>query len=318
METKPTRLAKNGALITVIFFSLFVNIVSSAQVPTVSNCSIIRLPYFKSKFVDARNIDVWLPNNYSPSKKYAVLYMQDGKGLFDSSIMWNKQEWGVDETMQRLIDSHQVIDCIVVGIWNAEKKRHLEYFPQKVFNALAKEEVKDILSVNRANGEAVFANDTLLADNYLKFLVQELKPFIDTSFSTNSAANNTFIAGSSMGALISMYAICEYPNVFGAAACLSTHWPGIFRVENNPIPDKILKYLAANLPESKNHKFYFDYGTATLDSLYKPFQLRADAIMKKKGYSSSNWVTKEFIGANHSEKAWSERLAVPLLFLLKK
>ena len=75
------------------------------------------------------------------------------------------------------------------------------------------------------------------SDAYLKFLVTELKPFIDSTFSVATDRSNTFIAGSSMGGLISMYAVCEYPAVFGGAACLSTHWPGIFTAENNPIPE---------------------------------------------------------------------------------
>ena len=157
-----------------------------------------------------------------------------------------------------------------------------------------------------------------ITDNYLKIIVTELKPFIDSSFSTLSDQSNTFIAGSSMGGLISMYAICEYPKVFGGAACLSTHWTGIFTAENNPIPAAFMEYLQKHLPSSKNHKIYFDYGSETLDALYKPFQLQADQIMQQKGYTANNWITKEFIGADHSERSWNKRLDIPVLFLLKK
>ena len=86
--------------------------------------------------------------------------------------------------------------------------------------------------MQRQPGAPVFSGK-IQSDNYLKFLVKELKPFIDSSFSTLKDQQNTFIAGSSMGGLISMYAICEYPLVFGGAACLSTHWPGIFTMINN-------------------------------------------------------------------------------------
>lgn len=152
----------------------------------------------------------------------------------------------------------------------------------------------------------------------LKFLVTELKPFIDGSFSTYSDKEHTAIAGSSMGGLISMYAICEYPNVFGAAACLSTHWPGIFSVENNPIPQAFLNYLKNNLPDPMSHRIYFDYGDQTLDALYPPFQKMADEIILEKGYNSKNWMTKFFAGKDHSEKAWMERLDIPLVFLFLK
>ena len=85
-------------------------------------------------------MDVWLPDDYTPSKRYAVLYMQDGQMLFDSSITWNRQEWGVDETLSRLMQQHKIQNCIVVGIWNGGQRRHAEYFPQKPFEAMSKVE----------------------------------------------------------------------------------------------------------------------------------------------------------------------------------
>ena len=121
-----------------------------------------------------------------------------------------------------------------------------------------------------------------------------------------------------MGGLISMYAICEYPKVFGGAACMSTHWPGIFSMEGNPIPDAFINYLKTKLPDPKKHKIYFDYGTATLDALYPPLQQKADEVMKEKGFTGKNWITKEFPGEDHSEKAWHKRLHIPLTFLLGK
>jgi enterochelin esterase-like enzyme len=119
-----------------------------------------------------------------------------------------------------------------------------------------------------------------------------------------------------MGGLISMYAICEYPQIFGGAACISTHWPGIFRTDNNPLPAAEMQYLAGSLPSPRNHKLYFDYGSQTLDALYKPYQLEADEIIKSKGYNAKNWTTREFAGKDHSERAWKERFTQPLLFLL--
>jgi predicted alpha/beta superfamily hydrolase len=122
--------------------------------------------------------------------------------------------------------------------------------------------------------------------------------------------------GSSMGGLISMYAICEYPKVFGSAGCMSTHWPGIFTTVDNPIPAVFLDYLDKHLPSPKDHKLYFDYGSATLDAMYKPYQTKADSIMRAHGYADKNWITREFPGDDHSEKSWNRRLAIPLTFLL--
>ena len=149
-------------------------------------------------------------------------------------------------------------------------------------------------------------------------MVKELKPYIDSHYAVSTKTEDTFIAGSSMGGLISMYALCEYPNVFGGAACLSTHWPGIFSMEGNPIPDAFLAYMNKHLPKANTHKLYFDYGDQTLDALYLPLQQKVDSLMLAKGYNDSHWLTKFYPGDDHSEKSWNKRLHIPLEFLLKK
>jgi predicted alpha/beta superfamily hydrolase len=146
----------------------------------------------------------------------------------------------------------------------------------------------------------------------LKFIVNELKPFIDKNYAVHKDRANTFIAGSSMGGLISMYAICEYPKIFGGAACLSTHWVGTFTLENNPMPEAFLTYLRHNLPSPKKHKLYFDYGDQTLDALYPEIQRKADKVIISKGFTSANWISKYFPGEDHSEKAWSKRFNIRL------
>jgi enterochelin esterase-like enzyme len=292
-----------------------ITIHATPQDVRVSAGKVQRFSNFPSQYVTPRSIDVWLPDGYSKNKKYAVIYMHDGQMLFDSTDTWNQQEWHVDETVQQLIEAGKMRDCIVVGIWNTAA-RFSEYLPQKPFEKLSSAEHEFIYQTN-SNGNQLFPKP-VRADDYLKFLVRELKPFIDTTFSVSSDQQNTFIAGSSMGGLISMYAVCEYPLVFGGAACLSTHWPGLFTLENNPLPDAILSYLSSHLPSPENHLFYFDHGTATLDAMYAPFQQRADSIIRAAGYTTQNFMSRVFDGADHSEKAWSERLAVPLQFLLGK
>lgn len=115
-----------------------------------------------------------------------------------------------------------------------------------------------------------------------------------------------------------MYAICEYPTIFGAAICMSTHWPGIFSVDNNPIPEAFASYLKTHLPNPLNHKIYFDYGDKTLDALYPPLQKKIDEVMKNKGYTAKSWVTKFFPGEDHSEKSWNSRLNIPFEYILAK
>ena len=96
------------------------------------------------------------------------------------------------------------------------------------------------------------------------------------NYKTDRGRNSTFLAGASMGGLISAYAISEYPNVFGGAACLSTHWPALNGV--------FIEYLKNNLPSPDNHMVYFDYGTKGLDANYEPYQLKVDSLMINVGY----------------------------------
>ena len=150
---------------------------------------------------------------------------------------------------------------------------------------------------------------SLCSDRYLKFLVEEVKPFIDRTYRTQPDAAHTFVMGSSMGGLISGYALVEYPQVFGGAGCVSTHWPSD--------DGSAIEYFAKHLPAPGKHRIYFDYGTATLDASYEPYQQRMDQAMRAAGYTEGrDWVTKKFPGAEHSEKSWRERVEIPLTFLL--
>jgi enterochelin esterase-like enzyme len=298
------------SIVVALFFTCFLY----CQVSKVSSGKIEHFENFKSNFVDARNIDVWLPDGYSDKEKYAVLYMHDGQMLFDADITWNKQSWEVDEVAGKLITENKTQKFIVVGIWNNGEYRHSEYFPQRIIKDIP-EPTKKILVEEQLKNKPQ-------SDNYLKFLVTEVKPFIDKTFATKTDRKNTFVAGSSMGGLISLYAICEYPKVFGGAACISTHTPMIMKeklgaVADADIASKFRDYLKTQLPNPKNHKIYFDYGDKTLDSFYKPFQEKIDAIMIEKGFTSKNWITKFFPGKDHSENAWHERLHIPLEFLMK-
>jgi enterochelin esterase-like enzyme len=288
-----------------------------AQEVKVSSGKVQHFANFKSQFVDPRHIDVWLPDGYSDSEEHAVLYMHDGNMLFDAETTWNRQAWGVDEVAGKLIADAKTKKFIVVGIWNNGPQRHPEYFPQKPFESLTQTQ-RDTITAQLQKAGRTTTTFRPVSDLYLKFLVTELKPFIDKTFSTKTDKGNTFIAGSSMGGLISMYAICEYPKIFGGAACLSTHWPGMFSTNNNPIPDAFINYLKVKLPNPKDHKIYFDYGDQTLDAMYPALQKRVDQVMVVKGYKDSQWQTIFFPGKDHSEKSWRERLDIPLLFLLKK
>ena len=304
-------------ILSICFCILFFGTTSrSQQLLPASTCGkLVRHADFKSEYVQPRNVDVWLPDGYSKSTKYAVLYMHDGQMLFDSSTTWNKQAWFVDTTVCRLIAENKIKNCIVVGIWNTPN-RHAEYYPEKAYDLLSDKSQAEVGKYHSA--------EKILSDNYLKFIVKELKPFIDKNYCTRKGRSGTFVAGSSMGGLISMYAVCEYPEVFGGAACISTHWPGVMPSDVSEdagisMPDAFLQYLDNNLPLPSKHKIYFDYGTEAIDSNYKQYQVRADKIIEERGYKRNvNLKTEEFAGKDHSEKSWGERLYIPLEFLLGK
>lgn len=281
--------------------------------PKVTSGKLVRIENFQSKYVTPRNIDIWFPENYDSNKKYAVLYMHDGQALYDSTTTWNNQAWDVDDVSELLLEEGKIKDYIVVGIWNSGQSRHADYFPQKPFENLSKRE-KDITTAQLQTTGRTKESFKPQSDKYLKFIVNELKPYIDNTYSVYSNQDNTFIAGSSMGGLISLYAICEYPKVFGGAACFSTHWVGTFTLENNPVPSSFINYLQKKLPSPDNHKIYFDCGDQTLDALYPSIQKKVDDLMLAKGFTSKNWMTIYAKGEDHSERAWKKRFHLPIMF----
>lgn len=265
--------------------------------------TLLRHEAFPSRHVDPRNIDVWLPPGYGgdPGRRYPVLYMHDGQNLFDPGLTWAGVDWDVDGTMARLVAEGTVRPAIVVGIWNTPK-RLLEYMPRQPV-------VAELVATG-VEGFDPFPRDDVVSDAYLRFIVEELKPAIDARYRTLPGRGDTFIAGSSMGGLVSLYAVARYPGVFGGAAALSTHWPAG--------DGAVIDWLSGHLPEPGSHRFYFDHGTATLDAAYAPLQQRMDAAMRAAGYRhGTDWETRRFEGAEHNEPAWRERLHLPLMFLLQ-
>ncbi|AVQ00039.1 esterase [Ahniella affigens] len=286
-------------------------------VPNVSIGSIKRLDGLTFHAIDPRPVDVWLPAGYPANAPYDVLYMHDGQMLFDAAETWNHQEWMVDEIAGALQQAGDVQPFIVVGIHNRSADRHAEYQPQRAFARLSDADKAAQLAQRRTLLDPLYRGD-VRSDRYLQWLVEELKPVIDRDFRVSPLMSDTAIMGSSMGGLISWYALERYPTVFGAAACLSTHWPGGFPDGDNTLDDALLAEFEAGLPEPGTHRFWFDHGTETLDQHYPELQQRADQILKAKGYTDADWQTRVYPGADHSEQAWASRLADPLRFLFAK
>jgi len=287
----------------------------TAQIQKPSSGKIDLIKNFKSAYVTQRNIEIWLPEGYTKDKKYSVLYMHDGQMLYDSTTTWNKQSWEMDDTAAGMMKKGEVADFIIVGIWNDNATRHIDYFPQKPYESLTAGQ-KDTINLKLQEQGKPKPDFKPNSDNYLKFIVKEVKPFIDSVYSVYTDKSHTFVAGSSMGGLISMYAVTQYPNIFGGAACISTHWPGIAQWHKSPIPSAFGNYLKENLKNLKGNKIYFDIGDRTLDALYPPLQKMVNEVMLN--YPITLWKSMYFPGKDHSERSWQERVNVWLKFLLGK
>jgi len=257
------------------------------------------LPSFRSEKVLRRNVSVWRPpvSEDVPPLPTGVVYMHDGQNLFNPKTAFIGIDWGVGKTMSRLVSEQIVPPAMVVGVWNTAE-RLAEYFPQRAFDTVTDETLREQLV--QKYGEPA-------GDSYLDFLVEELKPFVDRRYPVLKGPRYTHVMGSSMGGLISLYALCRYPDVFGAAACLSTHFPHQI--------DFFLDWLRENLP--LNRRLYFDYGTTGGDEGIEARQMRVNEVLAEKGYvEGENLVVRRFEGADHSERAWRARVHMPLRFLL--
>lgn len=266
-----------------------------------------RLPPIASRHVQDRPVDVWLPPGYDGRRAHAVLYMHDGQMLFDPAITWNRKAWELDRMAGPLLAAGKLRDFIVVAPWNNGKLRFAEYFPQ-AWLAHLDPAWRQVLAERALNGPP-------RSDAYLRFLVDELKPAIDARYAIRSAREHCLLAGSSMGGLISLYALCEYPQVFGGAACLSTHWIGGYE-RNDVVPEAAIRYLRDKLPPPGSLRLWMDRGDAELDALYDRAQQRVDALLAGKGFRPPRFTSRVFPGAGHTEWAWRDRLPQVLGFLL--
>ena len=267
--------------------------------------TVLRFADFPSAHVGARNVDVWLPPGYDAdtARTYPVLVLHDGQNQFDPATAFAGVDWGVDEALTTLLAVGAVEAPVVVAVWNTAYRRP-EYMPQR---AVTRPDTVtyDVPGVGRGAG--------LRSDAYLRFLVTELKPFVDARFRTRRGPASTSTMGSSMGGLIAAYALAEYPDVFGAAACVSTHWPALDGAAARWLPGA----LPAPGVTSEGHRLYFDHGTETLDAGYAPFQQAVDAALAARGWTAgADVVSLAFAGADHSERSWRARVHLPLLFLL--
>uniref|UniRef100_A0A383WKZ0 Esterase n=1 Tax=Tetradesmus obliquus TaxID=3088 RepID=A0A383WKZ0_TETOB len=245
-----------------------------------------------------------LPPSYhaSPaSTRYPVLYMHDGQNVVNPETSFLGVDWGLDESLVAGAAAGRLQEFIAVLVWNTPQRLQ-EYMPAEALSWLMTQEQCWYDRV-----EDRYYNPT--SDAYLAMLVQELKPYVDQHYRTLPAQQHTAVMGSSMGGLVSLYALQRYPEVFGAASCLSTHW-----VPGGGLP---VAWLAqGNIPDPATHRIYFDHGTEGLDSEYGPYQKQVDQLCKAAGYTEGvDYSSVVFPGETHNELAWRKRLHLPLEFL---
>ena len=269
-----------------------------------------RMRIYSPQMNDTITVDAWLPEGYdqTASARYPVIYMHDGQNLFDASTTWNHQSWEMDTVMCSLIRSREIEPAIIVGVHSSAATRVADLMPQK---AVMGTPLEATLEEVKLKGTAP------RGDAYATFLVDTLKPAVDAAFLTKADMHDTSVMGSSMGGLMSIYALCEYPEVFGNALCLSTHWIGAPAVADE-FTDAMYNYIDANLPSPSDHRLYFDHGTETIDAGYGPAEERILKLVKSKGYNYGDGTLLNIVdhGASHEESAWAGRVAVPLRFLL--
>ncbi len=246
------------------------------------NVQIIDTSFLIPQLKRTRRVWIYLPECYSScTKRFPVLYMHDGQNVFDDATSYSG-EWGVDEYLDSL--GMDAKECIVVAIDNGSTKRLNEYCPYD-FNP------GDFTTSGKSNkGEG---------NQYVDFLVKTLKPFIDKNYRTAKDKSNTAIAGSSMGGLISLYAVLKYPKVFGAA--------GIFSPAFSLAP-KIFEDIKAR-GKKVSSKIYFYAGKQEGETMV-PDMLKAYEAMSKISKAKMQAVIRN--DGRHNEPTW--RNEFPLFY----
>ncbi|HNY13095.1 MAG TPA: alpha/beta hydrolase-fold protein [Candidatus Wallbacteria bacterium] len=240
---------------------------------------------FKSEYLShARNVVVYLPDGYGESgkKRYPVLYMHDGNNLFDPYISHLDCDWGLDETIYKLTSSNQMNDIIVVGIYNTPD-RASEYTPFK--------------SEEYGGGGG---------ESYSKFLINELKPYIDDRFRTLKTSRDTAIGGASFGGIISLYIGLSHPEVFSSMIAIS---PSLWWADG-----ELLSWAASRKINMKKTKIWIDMGLIEGEEALRHARKFAEGIRKAfPGFA--NFRYEEFPNAPHNAVAWGKRFHLPLCFV---
>ncbi len=254
--------------------------------------NITRHRAFPSKVLgNRRDVLVYLPPGYRrfSSRRYPVLYMHDGQNVFDAATSFAGVEWGVDETAQRLIHGKLIEPLIIVAVANIGEERVHEYAPTPGVI-----EPKDHPR-KRSRG---------LAHIYGRFLIEELKPFIDKKYRTKRDAEFTGLGGSSLGGLATLAMGIFYSEVFTRLIVMS---PSIWW------DDYAIFRLVGILGEKPPLKIWLDTGTD--EPGWELARYLRDCLIDKGWRLGIDLSYLEVKGANHSEAAWAARVEPALRYL---
>jgi predicted alpha/beta superfamily hydrolase len=244
---------------------------------------VVLFPSFHSHILNNdRTIWAYLPRGYheNPSRRYPVLYMHDGRNLFDAQSSITGLEWEVDEALNRGIREGRVEEVIVVAV-DRTAQRQSEYTPRP---------------------DPGFPSVPPLGDQYLRMLTEELKPQVDQALRTRPERASTGIMGSSLGGLISAYAGVRYPRVFGRIGLMS---PSVFWADRF-IVDEVRQH-----PPKESPRVYLDEGSFEgvnamgLADAYRAIGNQDGSTLR---YFYEEW-------GSHTETAWARRLPAALEYL---
>jgi predicted alpha/beta superfamily hydrolase len=247
------------------------------------NVHVLPTPFVIPGLNRERTVRLYLPPGYEQSKRrYPVLYMHDGQNLFDDATS-NSGEWGIDETLNELARSRG-LELIVVGIDHGGSERIHELNPF------------DNPEFGKGEGE-----------EYTAFIVKVLKPWVDQHYRTRPERRYTAIMGSSMGGLISGYAISHYPQVFGKAGIFSpAYW----------LAPPVFADTEAHPPPRGARMYFYAGGSESLSMV--PDMKRMVALLRGAGIPAANLVMKVNPVGRHHESAWRAEFPRAILWLYRE
>lgn len=272
---------------------------------------------FASRRLAARDLYVWRPDGADEDTPLPVLYMQDGQNLFDARLVPFGAAWEVDASLSRLIDTGQVAPTLVVGV-ACTTDRFAEYAPALLLDELSHPARKAVLDAWPGAPKSAA---------YAQMLVEEIKPLIDATFPTQPARETTFIAGSSMGAVVASELLARHPDIFAGAAMLSAHFSLLPVTKTEPLPEgfstdvaeAVGRFAERHMPRAGSHRLWLDRGTLSIDRFYPLAHAALVSALHALGYAEGKDLSvRTYDGAGHDEGAWRERLDEALAFLLAR